>query len=84
MAEQSDAKTHPSLGASRTVTDCGCGTGGILSITKDHVLQLNPQAKVMRWQSDLPLRRNATFTWVRHFIDSLAPHDTSALIVATL
>lgn len=42
----------------RTVNDCGCGTGGILSITKDHILQINPQAKVFLYGQELN-----PFTW---------------------
>ncbi len=42
----------------RTVNDCGCGTGGILSITKAHILQINPQAKVFLYGQELN-----PFTW---------------------
>jgi len=42
----------------RTVNDCGCGTGGILSITKDHILQINPLAKVFLYGQELN-----PFTW---------------------
>ena len=42
----------------RTVNDCGCGTGGILSITKDHILKINPQAKVFLYGQELN-----PFTW---------------------
>lgn len=42
----------------RTVNDCGCGTGGILSITKEHILQINPQAKVFLYGQELN-----PFTW---------------------
>lgn len=45
-------------GVTRTVYDCGCGTGGILSITKDHILQVNPQAKVFLYGQELN-----PFTW---------------------
>ncbi len=45
-------------GVTRTVYDCGCGTGGILSITKDHILQNNPQAKVFLYGQELN-----PFTW---------------------
>ena len=45
-------------GVARTVNDCGCGTGGILSITKDHILQINPQAKVFLYGQELN-----PFTW---------------------
>lgn len=61
-----------------------CGTGGFLSITNQHIPQINPQAKVMRWQFNLPLRHNTNFTLVRHFIDSSEPQHTSAFILATL
>jgi len=33
-------------GVARTVNDCCCGTGGMLTITKDRIQQINPQAKV--------------------------------------
>jgi type I restriction enzyme M protein len=45
-------------GVARTVYDCGCGTGGILSITKDHILQINTQAKVFLYGQELN-----PFTW---------------------
>ena len=45
-------------GVTRTVYDSGCGTGGILSITKEHVLQINPQAKVFLYGQELN-----PFTW---------------------
>lgn len=45
-------------GVARTVYDCGCGTGGILSITKAHILQINPQAKVFLYGQELN-----PFTW---------------------
>ena len=45
-------------GVTRTVNDCGCGTGGILSITKDHIRQINPQAKVFLYGQELN-----PFTW---------------------
>ena len=60
------------------------GEIAIPEIQRPFVWELNPQPKVMRWQFDLPLRRNTDFTWVRHFIYSLAPHDTSVFIAATL
>ena len=47
-----------SEGVARTVYDCGCGTGGILSISKDHILQINPQAKVFLFGQELN-----PFTW---------------------
>ena len=55
-------------GVTRTVNDCGCGTGGILSVTKDHILQINPQAKVFLYGQELN-----PFTW------AIAPADTRIL-----
>jgi type I restriction enzyme M protein len=40
-------------GVARTVNDCCCGTGGILSISKDHILKVNPQAKVFLYGQEL-------------------------------
>jgi type I restriction enzyme M protein len=45
-------------GVARTVNDCCCGTGGILTITKEHILQINPQAKVFLYGQELN-----PFTW---------------------
>ncbi len=45
-------------GVARTVNDCCCGTGGILSITKEHIQQINPQAKVFLYGQELN-----PFTW---------------------
>ena len=45
-------------GVTRTVNDCGCGTGGILSIAKHHILEINPQAKVHLYGQELN-----PFTW---------------------
>jgi type I restriction enzyme M protein len=45
-------------GVARTVNDCGCGTGGILSITRHHILEINPQAKVFLYGQELN-----PFTW---------------------
>lgn len=45
-------------GVARTVNDCCCGTGGIISITKDHILQINPQAKVFLYGQEIN-----PFTW---------------------
>lgn len=53
-----DTELAGTEGIPRTVYDCGCGTGGILSITKDHILQLNPQAKVFLYGQELN-----PFTW---------------------
>ncbi|MDA8590776.1 type I restriction-modification system subunit M [Luminiphilus sp.] len=38
---------------SRTINDCCCGTGGILSIGKEHILEINPQAKVHLYGQEL-------------------------------
>ena len=40
-------------GVARTVNDCCCGTGGMLSIAKEHILQINPQAKVFLYGQEL-------------------------------
>jgi len=53
-----DAALAGKEGVARTVNDCGCGTGGILSITKDHILEINPQAKVFLYGQELN-----PFTW---------------------
>ena len=53
-----DTELAGTEGVTRTVNDCGCGTGGILSITKDHILQINPQAKVFLYGQELN-----PFTW---------------------
>jgi type I restriction enzyme M protein len=45
-------------GVTRTVNDCCCGTGGILSIGKEHILEINPQAKVHLFGQELN-----PFTW---------------------
>jgi type I restriction enzyme M protein len=45
-------------GVARTVNDCCCGTGGMLSISKEHILQINPQAKVFLYGQELN-----PFTW---------------------
>jgi type I restriction enzyme M protein len=49
----SDTELASSEGVARTVNDCCCGTGGILSITKEHILQINPQAKVFLYGQEL-------------------------------
>jgi len=42
-------------GVARTVSDCCCGTGGILSITKEHILKINPKAVVHLYgQENIP------------------------------
>jgi len=53
-----DTELAGNEGVTRTVNDCGCGTGGILSITKDHILQINPHAKVFLYGQELN-----PFTW---------------------
>jgi len=53
-----DSALASNEGVARTVYDCGCGTGGILSITKSHILQINPQAKVFLYGQELN-----PFTW---------------------
>jgi len=53
-----DTELSGAEGVTRTVNDCGCGTGGILSITKEHILQINPQAKVFLYGQELN-----PFTW---------------------
>jgi type I restriction enzyme M protein len=45
-------------GVSRTVYDCCCGTGGMLSIAKEHILGLNPGAKVHLFGQE-----NQSSTW---------------------
>jgi len=45
-------------GVARTLNDCCCGTGGILSIGKEHILRINPQAKVFLYGQELN-----PFTW---------------------
>lgn len=40
-------------GVARTVNDCCCGTGGMLSISKEHIQQINPQAKVHLYGQEL-------------------------------
>lgn len=40
-------------GVARTVNDCCCGTGGMLTITKDRIRQINPQAKVFLYGQEL-------------------------------
>ena len=48
-----DTELASGEGVARTVNDCCCGTGGILSITKDHILKINPQAKVFLYGQEL-------------------------------
>jgi len=40
-------------GVARTVNDCCCGTGGMLTITKDRIQQINPQSKVFLYGQEL-------------------------------
>jgi type I restriction enzyme M protein len=49
----SDTELASGEGVARTVNDCCCGTGGILSISKEHILQINPQAKVFLYGQEL-------------------------------
>ena len=37
----------------RTVNDCCCGIGGILTLSKDRIQQINPQAKVFLYGKEL-------------------------------
>lgn len=53
-----DTELGAGKGVTRTVNDCCCGTGGILSISKEHILQINPQAKVHLYGQELN-----PFTW---------------------
>ena len=48
-------------GVARTVNDCCCGTGGMLTITKDRIQQINPQAKVFLYGQDKTARRQRRF-----------------------
>jgi len=48
-----DTELASGEGVARTVNDCCCGTGGILSITKEHILQINPNAKVHLYGQEL-------------------------------
>lgn len=49
----SDSELARGEGVARTVNDCCCGTGGILSIAKEHILQINPSAKVHLYGQEL-------------------------------
>jgi type I restriction enzyme M protein len=53
-----DTELGTGNGVARTVNDCCCGTGGILSISKEHILEINPQAKVHLYGQELN-----PFTW---------------------
>ena len=48
-------------GVDRTVNDCCCGTGGMLTITKDRIQQINPQAKVFLYGQTKTARRQRRF-----------------------
>lgn len=39
-------------GVARSVNDCCCDTGGMLTLTKDRIQQINPQAKVFLYGQD--------------------------------
>jgi type I restriction enzyme M protein len=49
----SDTELSRGEGVTRTVNDCCCGTGGILSIAKEHILNINPSAKVHLYGQEL-------------------------------
>ena len=49
----SDKELATGQGVTRTVNDCCCGTGGMLSISKEHILQINPNAKVHLYGQEL-------------------------------
>ena len=48
-----DSELASGEGVARTVNDCCCGTGGMLSISKEHILKINPQAKVFLYGQEL-------------------------------
>lgn len=48
-----DTELASGEGVARTVNDCCCGTGGMLTISKEHILQINPQAKVFLYGQEL-------------------------------
>ena len=50
MPAPSKKVPHPKA---RTVNDCCCGTGGMLTITKDRIQQINPQAKLFLYGQEL-------------------------------
>lgn len=62
-------------GVSRTVYDCCCGTGGMLTIAKEHILALNPGAKVHLYGQE-----NQPSTWAvaRSDMFILNPDGTDA------
>lgn len=53
-----DTELGTGNGVARTVNDCCCGTGGILSISKEHILEINHLAKVHLYGQELN-----PFTW---------------------
>jgi type I restriction enzyme M protein len=53
MVLMSDTALASGEGVARTVNDCCCGSGGMLSISKEHILQINPQAKVFLYGQEL-------------------------------
>ena len=53
MVLMSDTDLASGEGVARTVNDCCCGTGGMLTISKEHILQINPQAKVFLYGQEL-------------------------------
>ena len=48
-----DTELASGEGVARTVNDCCCGTGGMLTISKEHILQINPEAKVHLYGQEL-------------------------------
>ena len=48
-----DTELATTPGISRTVNDCCCGTGGMLTIGKEHILAVNPKASVHLYGQEL-------------------------------
>jgi len=48
-----DTELASGEGVARTVNDCCCGTGGMLTNAKDRILEINPQAKVFLYGQEL-------------------------------
>ena len=48
-----DTELTSGKGVTRTVNDCCCGTGGILTIAKERILQANPNARVLLYGQEL-------------------------------
>jgi len=48
-----DRELASGKGVTRTVNDCCCGTGGILTTSKERILQINPKAKVHLFGQEL-------------------------------